>query len=374
MAVVHPFLYVRGGAESVVLKIAQHFNAPIYCRRYFPENTFPEFKELDVRVVKAGASGFLPNSVPFRVRDAVQAAWAFYNLKLDGFDVINAQGTPSEWVRRRNGPVVWYCHSPNREAYDLYEWRMRQRGPLGKLLYWSFIQPYKHVEANIAPKLEHVFSNSGNTQGRLKNYLGLGSEILNPAIDVEDFACGSFDKYFLYFSRFVPEKRFEYAIEAFKEFKREYPTFKLVLAGSLLRERPEHVEYFNKIKRLLGDAGEIHTDVDRKTMLKLYANCYAVLYAPKDEDFGIIPLEAMASGKPCIAVNEGVPREFVIDCVTGYLVNNAKEMAYRMSELVADQSLAERMGKAGRKRVEEKYTWDRFLSRFEEACGKVAKK
>lgn len=375
LAVCHSFLDTRGGTQKVVLKIAQHFDAKVYCSIYDAEKTYPEFKELEVEVLK---TRFYPILRPFskRVMSAIKGGLEFYFLKLKDYDVINAQGTPSEWVRNRNSPVVWYSHSPNREAFDLYEFRMKQRKLLQKALFWSLIQHYKLIENSLVPRIEYVFANSLNTQGRLKKYLRVNSEVLHPGIDYERFHCEDYKKYFLYPSRITPEKRFEFAIEAFKrfKFKSRDKEWKLVIVGALDEARLEHVNYYKRISDMCGDDVEIKLNVSNDELLNLYANCYSVLYSPIDEDFGIIPLEALSSYKPCIAVNEGGPKEVLIDGVNGFLVGSSQEMAWKMSYLEGHPDVVEKMGKDGRKHVEENFSWDRFLSRFKEVCEKVSKR
>ena len=373
LAIVHPFLYTKGGAERVVLKIAQHFNAKIYCSRYIPEQTYTEFRDLEIEIIKTKFQKLFPEFLPMRVKDAITAGYQFYTKKLDGYDVVNAQGTPSEWIRNLNKPVVWYCHTPNREAFDLYEWRMSQRNVIEKILYWSAIQPYKTVEYNVVPKIEYIFANSNNTRERLKEYLNRDSEILNPGIDYEEFYCNDYQKYFFYPSRITPEKRFEFSIKAFKEFKKYNPGWKLIIAGALLKERKEHIQYYENIRKLLGNDGEILTNIGFDKMKELYSNCYSVLYTPINEDFGIITLEALASYKPCIAVNEGGPREIIINGENGFLINSEKEMVERMSLLADDSSLTERIGKNGRSHVEKNFSWNRFFERFEDVCKSISK-
>jgi glycosyltransferase involved in cell wall biosynthesis len=365
-------LYTKGGAEKVVLEIARHFNAKVFCSRYAPEDTFPEFKELDVEVLRSRVSSIIPAALPVRVRDAVVAGYKFYNKRLGDFDVFNAHGTPSEWVRNRNSPVLWYCYTPNREAFDLYRWRMSRRRLHQKALYWSMLQPYRLIESRVVPKIESIFTMCVNTQARIRRYLNRESEILSPCVNVEEFKPGGYEKYFFYPSRITPEKRFEYAIIAFKEFKKTHADWKLIIAGALFKERREHVAYYQKIKKMLADDGEIQLDIPREKLVELYSNCNSVLYTPINEDFGIVPLEAMASHKPCIAVNEGGPKEVILDQKTGYLINSEEEMTKKMDLLASDTSLAKKMGNAGRKHVEKNYSWKHFFSVFGDACKKVA--
>ncbi|MFH1285678.1 MAG: hypothetical protein ABIH99_03790, partial [Candidatus Micrarchaeota archaeon] len=86
LAICHPFLYTFGGAEKVVLKIAKHFDAKIYCSLYTPESTFAEFRNLDIEVLKPKYLGALPTLLPKRVRDAAIAGEEFNNLEIKGFD------------------------------------------------------------------------------------------------------------------------------------------------------------------------------------------------------------------------------------------------------------------------------------------------
>ena len=81
----------------------------------------------------------------------------------------------------------------------------------------------------------------------------------------------------------------------------------------------------------------------------------------------------MAAEKPCIAKNEGGPRETVIDGVDGFLVNSPEEMADRMEFFIRNPALAEQFGKKGKKKVERDFTWEHFLKRFEEKAKEVIK-
>jgi len=371
LAIAHPFLRLRGGAERVVLKIAQHFDAKVYCSIYEPENTFQEFKNVEIEVM-GNRLRPLASLLPARVGSAAVAGQQFYFRELDDYDVVNAQGTPSEWIRNMNSPVVWYCFSPNREAFDLYEWRMRRRNILQKALYWSFMQPYRRIEFSVVPRIEHIFAISRNVQDRIKKYLGRESEVLMPGVEYENFHAGDYEKYFFYPSRIAPEKNFEMAIEGFKKFRKGHKDWKFIIAGTLDRKRGEHVAYYNKIRGMLGGDGEIMLDLPTERIVELYSNCFCVLYTPVNEDYGLIPLEAFASSKTCIAVNQAGPTELVRKGV-GYLVNDIDEMVKRMDYLAEHKDAAEKLGRAARKYVEREFSWGKFLERFEEVCLKLSK-
>jgi len=379
LAIVHPFLHTHGGAERVVLKIAQEFDAKIYCTEYAPKKTYKEFRDLEVEILPKGPLRYMPPVLPKRALDAAIAGREFWDLRLDDYDVVNAQGTPSEWARHCNSPMVWYCHSPNREAFTLYKWRQSRRNPLERMLYWSFVQAYKHYEFQTVPDIEHIFANSKTTQARIKKYLGRKAEVLNPAVDCKEFECKDYEHYFFYPSRIVPEKRFELAIEAFRKFRRNRKrdrSWKLVIAGALHSGIAHHVDYYRRLQRMIqGDPGiEIRLNQTVQEIRDLYADCYAVLYTPVQEDFGIVPLEGFASCKPVIAWDEGGPREIVQHGKNGYLVSGVNELAGRMSYLADRPETTERMGKDGKKHVEKEFSWKKFLKRFGNVCKKLAKK
>ena len=107
LVIATPFLETKGGMERVVLKIAQHFKAKIHCFSYEPGATFEEFRSLEIETAKPGAL----SKIPFgkRVTSAIEAGSHFYNVKLSDYDLINAHQTPSEWIRNKNSPVLWYC-------------------------------------------------------------------------------------------------------------------------------------------------------------------------------------------------------------------------------------------------------------------------
>ncbi|MDW8033885.1 MAG: hypothetical protein RMI79_02930, partial [Nitrososphaerota archaeon] len=140
IAIVHPFINDLGGATYVVGRIANHFDAKVYCIDYDLKKTFGFFK--DIEIERLPSPSFL-KALPPRLYMGVASGISFYFSKLKDYDVINAHGTPSEWIRNNNPRVVWYCHSPNREAFDLYEWRMRQRTFLQKIPFWLSIEAFK---------------------------------------------------------------------------------------------------------------------------------------------------------------------------------------------------------------------------------------
>ena len=141
------------------------------------------------------------------------------------------------------------------------------------------------------------------------------STVIYPGIDSPRFHCCEYGDYWLSVNRLYPEKRVELQIEAF----RRLPEEKLLIAGGYT-EGDHASAYVQKIMRDLPPNVTILGEVSEEKLIDLYSRCRALLCTAVDEDFGLTPLEAMASGKLVVAVDEGGFKETVTP-ETGVLVH-----------------------------------------------------
>ncbi len=373
LILLQPYLNLRGGVERVILKVAQHYDAPVYTLEYNKANTFEEFSDVNVQII--GKDVPLADKLPYRASQGLRYGYNFYNLKVkEDYDVLNPHISPSEWIRHKNERVMWYCHTPPREVYDLYETRMQNRSYKQKLLYAALVGTYKLMSRGITKKIECIATNSKTTQERIMKYYGRDANLINPGIDVNEFENNGDSKYFFYPSRIVVNKRQDYVISAFSQFvkKSKNSKYKLIIAGTLSKD-PEHQKYFEKLKVMSKGLNVVfYTNVDDGRLKELYSNSTAVMFAAINEDYGFVPIEAMASGKPIISVNEGGPRETIVNGKTGFLVSSPSNMAERMLQIVDDESAADAMGKAGRDLVKKKYSWEAFFKKMDPVLRSVA--
>ncbi|MGD0728857.1 MAG: glycosyltransferase [Candidatus Micrarchaeaceae archaeon] len=374
LVVTHHNLNERGGAEKVLLKIAQRYDAPIYTLGYDKNGTFEEFKDLDVRVFSK--KGLVSNSLPPRVGNAVYYGFNFYNFKIpEDYDVVNPHSSPSEWIRNRNPRALWYCHTPPRELYDPTVANLRKKTLKEKVLYKSFSGIYSKIENKVVKYTEAIATNSDNTKAKIKSIFNRNATVITPGVEPKDFINEGYDKYFLYPSRIAEQKRQEYAIEAFQRFCKitRIKGYKLIIAGGLSKRYDDFETYYKKLKaKRAKDVKFVLNPTDEK-MKELYSRCTAVLFTAINEDLGIVPLEGMASSKPVISVNEGGPKETIINAKTGFLVNSEEEMARKMKFIIENRSIAEKIGKEARRRVERHYSWDVFFNKFDLLAKNVSK-
>jgi len=123
--------------------------------------------------------------------------------------------------------------------------------------------------------------------------------------------------YWFSVSRLITHKRIDMQIEAFKKL----PDEKLIIVGSYEKSR-HFKQYADYIKNIKPENVEILHWIKQEDIIDLYSNCKGFITTAQDEDFGMTPLEAMASGKPVIAPNEGGYKETVIDGITEKLIDN----------------------------------------------------
>lgn len=375
---VQPYLNSRGGAERVVQKIAEKFGAPIYTFSYEPEKTFAEFRECDVRAISpapalSALNAFAPIDRNRRIRSVGKAGLQMLGMKIkEDYDVLNPHLPPSEWIRNRNERVCWFCHGQNAGFKSEGAMLLGRTGG-EKVVLKAGKGIYRAIESGIVGRIEKICTCSEYTKGNIEDSFGRKDvSVAHPGIEPSDFTCGSFDRYFLCVSRISPEKRIEFAINAFKQFNKG-GKWKLVIAGQLA-DMPRNRRYLESLKELSKGAN-ISFEINRQDaeMKRMYSDCYAFLCPSIAEDWGIVVLEAMASSKPVIAANRGGPTESVKDGETGFLVASEREMAQKMSLLAQNPSQNEAMGKKGRKRAVQNYTWSIFLDGMAKAYRETLK-
>ena len=168
-------------------------------------------------------------------------------------------------------------------------------------------------------------------------------------------------------------KNIELGIRAFLKFKEKYPkysNFSLIVAGQVDKKSGSYLRALRKISDGRKDVKFVVSPSEEK-LKKLYSECYTVLLASLNEDWGLTLLEGNAYGKPTIAVNRGGPKESQIDGKTGYLVNpKVEDFVEKMARFAESKQLTRKLGKQARKKVK-KYDWSNFIDRTNLIFNKI---
>lgn len=315
IAIFHNFLDNIGGAEIVDLILARELKADIYTTNIDKE----KIQKMGFTTDNIFSIGKIPISPPFRQE---MAYWRFKKLNLGrkyDFYIIAGDWAMSGVIH--NKPNLWYIYSPIREIWDLCKYTKKHLVPFWAGPFFSTWAYYQRTmnRRNIK-HVNHFVSTSINVKQRVKKYLRVDSTIINPPIETEKYYYQKNGDYWLSVNRLITHKRVDMQMKAFAKI----PDEKLVVVGSYEKAShfQKHADYIKKIKP---SNVEIKSWVSQEELINLYANCKGFITTAKDEDFGLTPLEAMASGKPVIAPNEGGYKETVIDGKTGILIDDINE-------------------------------------------------
>jgi len=197
---------------------------------------------------------------------------------------------------------ICYCHTPMRYIWDQYEdyFGKDKANALIRFAMSIFVPYLRWWDVRTVDRVNYFVANSRNVAERIKRIYKRDAEVIYPPVDTSKFTVSTTDEgYFLIVSALVPYKRIDIAIQAFNKLGE-----RLLIIGTGPEEK--------RLKSIAGKNVEFLGWQNSENLPNFYANCRALIF-PGVEDFGIVPLEAMASGKPVIAYAKGGALESVID-------------------------------------------------------------
>jgi glycosyltransferase involved in cell wall biosynthesis len=297
VAIVHDYLNQPGGAERVVLAMAELWpDAPIYTSLYRPDSTFPEFRSAEVRTSPLDR---LPVDRSFRNLFPLYPA-AFRSFgRLDHDVVISSSSGWAHAVRTRAHALhAVYCHSPARWLYGGEHLGRARRHALR-----PFIASFRSWDRSAARRADLYIANSNEVRERIRRIYGVRAPVVYPPVDVERFRPRPRGERLLVVSRLLPYKRVDAIIEV---------ATKSGIGLDVVGTGPS----FDALRRLAGPTVTFHGRLGDGEIAELMENCRA-LCLPGKEDFGIISVEAQAAGKPVIALGAGGALESVEEGVSG---------------------------------------------------------
>jgi len=308
-ALVHDYLAQAGGAERVAAAFHTLFpDAPLYTSVYDPAATLPSFAEMEIR------TSFLQRW-PFSSRRFHKLALPYYpaafeRFNFSGYDLVLSSSssfakgiiTPPETCH------VCYCHTPSRFVWRQQEYLAQTRSVrAASSLVSAFVNSMRSWDVESAQRVDYFVANSYNVARRIRKFYRRDvAAVIYPPVETTKFqpvSPAEVGDHFLVVSRLLSYKRLDLAVEACT--RRNLPLRVVGIGPDLAR-----------LKRKAGPTIQFLGRLSDEQVTRELARCKALIF-PGEEDFGMTPVECMASGRPVIAYGAGGALETVIDQETG---------------------------------------------------------
>ena len=330
--------FVHGGAEILVRELA----AALTARGHHAQIVAVPFTDSPKDEILAGADAW-------RLLDVTKAAGG-------DVDLVIATKFPTYFARHPR-KVLWLVHQ-HRAAYELAGTRFSDfaHTPRDVALRKRLID----TDTRMLRECVGHFTIARTVSERMLKYNAIASEALyNPPKLAQRLHDGPYGDYVLTVTRLEHVKRVDLAIDTFAKTS---ASMRLLIAGdgSIRHELAEYIE-----RRGLRDRVMLLGRVEDDALIELYAGCRAVLFAPYQEDYGYVTLEAFLSRKPVITANDsGGTLEFVVDGVNGYVCEPTPDaLAAAANRLAKDAALAAELGARGHG-VAAHITWDNVVDQL----------
>jgi glycosyltransferase involved in cell wall biosynthesis len=333
VAIIHYWLVGMRGGEKVIESLCRIYpQADIFAHVYAPEGISGTIKAHKV-------STTFVNRLP-RARKLYQKYLPLMPLALEQLDlrdydlIISSESGPAKGIIPPPGSVhICYCHSPMRYIWNMFHEYRKRSGLLTRMLMPVLAHYIRNWDALSANRVDHYIANSDTVATRLSRYYRRESHVIYPPVDVESFDRVEADQlgdYWVMIGELVGYKRPDLAVQAFNASGR-----KLVVIGG--------GEMLDELRRTAGPNVSVLGPQPFDVLKHHYARCQALVF-PGEEDFGIVPVEAMASGRPVIAYRRGGATETVVENLTGVFfdhqsVEGINDAVARMLAIKWDPSL-----------------------------------
>jgi glycosyltransferase involved in cell wall biosynthesis len=308
VALVHYwFVSMRGGERVVERLLGLYPQADIFTHVFHPDLVSATISKAKVTTSFINR---LPGSRRFYQYYLPMMPMALEQLDLSEYDlVISSESGPAKGVITTPDSLhVCYCHSPMRYLWDHYHQYRNAANPLSRLLMPPIYHWLRQWDVSSSARIDKLAANSEFVRRRIAKVWRRDAEVIHPPVETSLFTpSNEIDDYYLWVGAMVPYKRPDLAVDAFTANGRP---LLMVGQGSMLKQ----------LKARAGPNIRFVDRLDFDSLRRAYARARAFIITA-EEDFGIAPVEAMASGRPVIAYGRGGALDTVVHDRTGIFFN-----------------------------------------------------
>ncbi|MEA3489890.1 MAG: glycosyltransferase [Candidatus Omnitrophota bacterium] len=299
IAIIHDWLTGMRGGEKCLEVFCELFpDATLFTLVHNEGSVSPGIENMDIRTsflqkipgISRNYRSFLPLFPA-----------AIESFDLSGYElVLSSSHCVAKGARSSPDSLhICYCYTPMRYAWKFFDEYFSEEAPIKQWIISRVIERLKRWDIASNKRIDYFVAISDNVRNRIEEFYGKSADVIYPPVDVDSFAAGEGDDgSYLIVSALVPYKRVDLAVRAFNETKK-----RLVIVG-------EGTDLI-RLKRTSGENIEFKGWVSDAQLAEYYSKCRALVF-PGEEDFGIVPIEAQACGKPVIAFAAGGALETVI--------------------------------------------------------------
>lgn len=367
IVIIHPHFTIPGGAGKVILELGKRlsykYDIKIICQQAnkIIIKNYPEIEVMSLR-------GPLTNSIVFwssllfwrhkthKIIDSIKIKYKRVVVVCNVF--------PANWIgipyKNKNPqiPMYWYCHEPSAFIHDP-KWRDAIASPIKRALAKILLPLLSRYDKALAKTPNKIFANSIFTQKNIKKIYERDSVVIYPGVDPDKFKTIEFNKkedYILTVGRLTKFKRVDILIKALNQLRNKQIILKIIGDGE------EKINLLTLTKKLnLKNRVEFLSGVSDEDLVEIYAKAKIFILASKNEPFGIVPIEAMASGTMVIADNSGGPKEIIDHNKNGILINDmdCNKLVIILDNLFSTEKTIYDLSKNTRLKIIDKFIWDK---------------
>lgn len=368
---VHPHFTIPGGAGKMILELGSRL-ADDFQVVMIAQKINPVYKKNYPKIIFEDIGGPTTDNFSFWLR---LPHWRrLVHLCIDKYHdkgeiKLISSVFPANWLslsyKKKHGDIktFWFCQEPSAFIH-IKKWRDAIQSPVKRLIANTMAPIFATYDRRTTKFADTIFSNSEFSRKNIRQIYGRNSIVIHPGIDSKKFHSVDFGvkgNYILTVGRLTKFKNIDLLVRALSKFENKIVKLKIVGDGEEMENLKSLASELNIANRI-----EILSGLSDNEVADLFAKAKIFVLCSKEEPFGMVPVEAMASGTMAIADNSGGPKEIIDNGVNGLLIDNMNDdkLAKEIDRLLSDQKEIEKLSSMARTKAVGTFAWEASVNKL----------